>query len=166
MQLNFLIIAVSALVPLILGFIWYHPKVFGTAWMNASGLTEESMKNFNMAKVFSLTFVLSFLAGLAINFVVIHQWHFFSILAEEPGLNDAGTEMNSYFTAFMEKYGRNFRTFKHGVFHGTLTGIFLVLPVIGINAMFERKTFKYIMINTGFWVICMALMGGIICQFA
>ena len=42
MKLNFLILAISAFVPLILGFIWYHPKVMGKAWINASGLKEES----------------------------------------------------------------------------------------------------------------------------
>jgi hypothetical protein len=28
---NFLIILLAAIVPLIIGFIWYNPKVFGTA---------------------------------------------------------------------------------------------------------------------------------------
>jgi len=41
-----------------------------------------------------------------------------------------------------------------------------VLPVMGVNALFERKGFKYIAINVGFWTVSLALMGGIICQWA
>jgi hypothetical protein len=45
-------------------------------------------------------------------------------------------------------------------------GLTLALPIIGINALFERRGFKYIAINVGYWVVSMAIMGGIICQFA
>ena len=38
-------------------------------------------------------------------------------------------------------------------------------PILAINAMFERKTVKYIAINTGYWVVTLALMGGILCQW-
>jgi hypothetical protein len=40
-----------------------------------------------------------------------------------------------------------------------------VLPLIGINSLFERKSFKYIFIHTGYWIISLALMGGVLCQF-
>lgn len=66
----------------------------------------------------------------------------------------------------MDKYGNNFRTFKHGVFHGVISGIFLIFPLFAINAMFERKGFKYIFINSGYWLVSFALMGGIICAFS
>jgi hypothetical protein len=32
--------------------------------------------------------------------------------------------------------------------------------------LFERKGFRYIAINGGYWIISMALMGGIICAFS
>jgi len=31
----------AALSTFVVGFVYYHPKVLGTAWMNAEGLTEE-----------------------------------------------------------------------------------------------------------------------------
>jgi len=62
-----------------------------------------------------------------------------------------------------EKYGSNFRTFKHGAFHGILASLMLALPLIGINALFERKGFKYIAINVGYWIVSFAIMGGIVC---
>ncbi len=166
MNVNFAILAVSAIIPLILGFIWYHPKVFGTVWMIEAGLDEEKMKDVNMIKIFAFTYVLSFLAAMLIQFMVIHQYSVYSILADEPGIKDPSSEISLYLNDFIERFGNNFRTFKHGALHGTLAGIFLALPLIGINGMFERRSFKYIMINTGFWTVSFAIMGGIICAFA
>ena len=65
----------------------------------------------------------------------------------------------------LEKYGTTFRTFKHGAFHGTLAALFISLPIIGTNALFERKSFKYVAINVGYWMLTMALMGGVVCAF-
>lgn len=166
MQINFLLLLGAALIPMVIGFIWYNPKTLGTAWMEASGMTEEKMKGANMAIIFGLSYVFSLLIGLILNTIVIHQFHFFSILLNEPGLTEAGSEMNNFVTNFMEKYGTNFRTFKHGAFHGTIAGVLFALPLIGTNALFERKGFKYIAINAGYWIISLALMGGVICQFA
>ena len=73
-----------------------------------------------------------------------------------------GSEVNTYFMDFMSKYGSEFRTFKHGAFHGLLCGIFLFLPVLGTNALFERRSWKYILLNVGYWTISAMIMGGII----
>lgn len=164
-QLNFPVIALSALIPLVIGFIWYNPKVFGTAWMHATGVTPEDGKKMNMAVVFGVTYLLGIFFGTALSFLTIHQFGVMSTLLNEPGFKETGSEMNNYFTDFMTKYGHNFRTFKHGALHGTIGGITLALPMIAINAMFERKGFKYIAINTGYWIVCMALMGGVVCAF-
>jgi hypothetical protein len=40
-----------------------------------------------------------------------------------------------------------------------------MLPILATNALFERKGFKYIAINAAYWIITLAVMGGIICQF-
>jgi len=164
MKIDLLISALAALVPLVMGFIWYNPKVFGTAWMNTAGLTEEKLKGANMPVIFGLTFVLSFLLAITLHMSVIHQWGFFSML--DPGKVAEGGEAAEFFKEGMSKFGNTFRTFKHGALHGMLNGIFFILPIIAINAMFERKGFKYIAINAGYWIVSLAIMGGIICQFA
>ena len=33
MEMNFISPVVAAFTTLLVGFVWYHPKVFGTAWM-------------------------------------------------------------------------------------------------------------------------------------
>ena len=47
--MNFVAIIVAALIPMIIGFIWYHPKVFGNTWMQVAGMTEEKVKTGNKA---------------------------------------------------------------------------------------------------------------------
>jgi len=168
MQINFVAVLVAALVPMVIGFIWYNPKTFGTAWMKAAEMTEDKMKGANMALVFGLTFVFSFFIAMTMNFVTIHQFGAMSSMmsmANPDALKDTTQGAGADFANFMAKYGSNFRTFKHGVFHGTVSGFMLALPVIGVNALFERKGFKYIAINAGFWIVCFALMGGIICAW-
>ena len=118
-----------------------------------------------MALVFGLTFLFSFFVAMAMNFMVIHQMHLASVLMNETGFGKPGSEIDLFLSDFIQKYGNNFRTFKHGAFHGTIGGIMLALPIIGVNALFERKGFKYIAINAGFWIVCFALMGGIICAW-
>ncbi len=46
---SYLAIVLAGLIPMILGFIWYHPKVFRGAWMKSLGLTEETVRQGNMA---------------------------------------------------------------------------------------------------------------------
>lgn len=161
-----LIIALAALIPLVVGFIWYSKIVFGNAWMAASGLTEEKLQGTNMTVILILSYVFGFLLSIGLFPIVIHQAHVMSVLMNEPGIKEVGSEINTYYAEFMAKYGTNFRTFKHGALHGSLSAIFIALPLIAINAMFERRGFKYIAIHVGYWLITLGIMGGIICQFA
>lgn len=164
LHVNFLAVLVAALIPMIMGFVWYNPKVFGNAWMKAAGVDEEKMKGANMPLVFGLTFVFSFFVAMAMNFMAIHQFGTQSSLMTDPkALADPTTPIGAYFADYMLKYGSNFRTFKHGALHGIIGGILLALPIVGVNALFERKGFKYIAINAGFWIVSLAIMGGVVC---
>ncbi|MHA7057517.1 DUF1761 domain-containing protein [Aquimarina sp. M1] len=165
MEFNFLITAAAAFIPLFLGFIWYSPKVFGTAWMNACGFTAEDLKGGNMIVIFILSYVFSLFLAIFLTTYVIHQFGLFQTLMNDPDLMIEGTETYQYAQDFMAKYGNNFRTFKHGALHGTMAGLFAALPILGTNAMFERKGIKYVVINVGYWTVCLALMGGVICEF-
>ena len=162
----FATLAVAAFIPLIIGMIWYNPKVFGNAWLTSIGKTREEMMGGNMALTFGLAFLCSFFIAFSLNFVVIHQFGFFSMLGNQgEALKDPNSPLHATVADLMNKYGYNFRTFKHGAFHGVLTGLFLLTPVIGVNAIFERRSFKYVAIHGGFWIVCAALMGAFICHF-
>lgn len=163
MDMNFLAIVVAALVPLVMGFIWYNPKVLGNAWMQASGLTEEKLKGANMAVIFIVSFVLSFLLAFFTQALVIHQFHIGGAFFDwREQIKDPNTPEGALFKQVMDLVGSSHRTFKHGAFHGVLSGLFLVTPILATNAMFERKGFKYIAINAGYWIITLAIMGGIV----
>lgn len=82
------------------------------------------------------------------------------------GINDPSTEIGGIMKKLMDTYGNNFRTFKHGVLHGVIVGLLFVTPIMAINALFDRKSWKYIMINAGYWTLTLALIGGLVCQFS
>jgi hypothetical protein len=164
LQPNLMVAAAAALFPLVFGFIWYNPKVFGNAWMKGAGLTEESAKGANMLLVFGLTYVFSFLIALSLNFVTIHQYGLQSLILPENGkpVVEGAAALGAQ---VMEAYKSSYRSFKHGALHGTINAIFFVLPLLGVGSLFERRGWKYLLINVGYWVVCMAVMGGIVCQW-
>ena len=62
-NLNWLAIIVAAISAFVLGSLWYSPIMFAKRWMKETGITEESTKNTNMVKIFSLAFILSLVAS-------------------------------------------------------------------------------------------------------
>lgn len=43
-EVNYIAVLVAGLVPVILGMIWYNPKVFGGMWMRLANLSPEAME--------------------------------------------------------------------------------------------------------------------------
>jgi len=137
-NINWLALIAASILPLATGFLWYGP-LFGKAWMQESGMTEEKAKSMNPAKTYGLCVVFAFL--IAFN---LFPTVFFGGPPEMPH----GTEP--------------FMTFKHGALHGAFLALLTIMPAFATNALFEQKSFKYVAINAGYWVVTMALMGGII----
>lgn len=158
MNVNFLALLLAALSSLVVGFVWYNPKVFGNIWMKEAGLNQENMKNFNMVKVFGLSIVYAFLISLVLQMLVVHQFGALGMVGGDPSIAKPS------YAAFMADYGTAFRSFKHGALHGFMTGLFFILPVIGIGALYEQKSFKYVLVTGGYWIVSFIFMGGIICM--
>ena len=74
----YLAIVLGGLVPMVLGFVWYHPKVFGGAWMKSLGMTEESMKEGNMAMTMGLSTLIAIVIAWRMNGYASHT---------EPGMS-------------------------------------------------------------------------------
>lgn len=157
MEFNFLAILVAAISSLVIGSIWYNPKVFGTIWMREAGLIQEELQKGNMLKILGPGLIFAFLLAFMMQFVVIHQFGAMGMIG-----GDSTKALPSY-TAFMADYGTAFRTFKHGALHGTMTGVLLATPIIAINGLFERKSWKYTMVHCGYWILTLAIVGGIVC---
>lgn len=162
MKINFVALLLSAIVTLVIGFIWYSPKVFGTIWMKENNLTQEELRKGNMLKIFGLTYIFSLMITMTLMSLTIHQSGAIGMVGGPPLMDSAKPS----FAAFMADYGMAYRTFKHGALHGFMSGLFFAFPLIGINGLFERKSWKYIFIHTGYWLITLTLMGGIVCGFA
>ncbi len=162
MKINFVALLISAIVTLVVGFIWYSPKVFGTIWMKENNLTQEELRKGSMLKIFGLTYIFSLMITMTLMSLTIHQSGAVGMVGGPPMLDSAKPS----FAAFMADYGMAYRTFKHGALHGFMSGLFFAFPLIGINGLFERKSWKYIFIHTGYWLITLTLMGGIVCGFA
>lgn len=157
MEMNFYAILVAAASTLVVGAVWYSPMLFANAWMKENGLTEEQLKKGNMLKIFGLTFIFSIMIAMIMQVLTIHQFGAIGMVGGDP------TKALPSYNAFMADYGTVFRTFKHGALHGFMTGLFFALPLIAINGLFERKSWKYIFIHAGYWIVCLTIMGAIVC---
>ena len=49
-----------------------------------------------------------------------------------------------------------------GAMYGFLTGFAWVALAMGVSGLYEQKSFKYMLINGGFWTVVFTLMGLII----
>lgn len=120
-------------------------------------MTEEKARNGNMAVIFGVSYLLSIMLAFMLSAIVIHQNGLFSLFADDPN--------NELYKQIADATQDKFRTFRHGALHGTIAGLFFALPILGTNALYEQKGWKYILINVGYWCITLALMGGLICAW-
>ncbi len=161
MELNWLALLVASCASLVLGFIWYNPKVFGTIWMKETGITmdAEDTKGKGMGGMLLMTFIYSFLVAFILQMMVIHQFGALGMIGGDP----TAAAVKPSYAAFMADYGTAYRTFKHGMLHGFMAGLLFALPVIGMGAMYERRRWKYVLVTGGFWIVNCMIMGGIVC---
>jgi len=54
------------------------------------------------------------------------------------------------------------QTFVHGGFHGLLTAVFYAIPAMVIHYLYQKKSFKLILIDGGYLILFFALMGGLL----
>ena len=66
-DVNWLAVLTATVVAFMLGGLWYSKALFGTAWMQEVGLTEEAVNSANMAKTFGGTIVLQIVAATALS---------------------------------------------------------------------------------------------------
>jgi Protein of unknown function (DUF1761) len=61
---NYVAVLISAVAAMVLGFIWYHPKVFGNKWMSYLGKKDMTTRNPNLG------YALTFLGALIMSWVL------------------------------------------------------------------------------------------------
>jgi len=165
MEINFLAIFGAALIPMIVGSLYYSEKIFGRAWMKAAGKTKEELEGGNMLVILILCYLLSVLLAFGLSGLTNHQQGVMQLFAMHPDYLTTGTDVGDLYASIMAQFGDTHRSFGHGVIHGIIASIMIMLPLISINALFERRGAKYIGIHFLYWLITLLLMGGVVCQF-
>ena len=140
-EINWIAIIVAGLVPTILGALYYGP-IFGKIWMDSLGYTEEDFKGRNEALIYGSALVLAMLISMSIKMTneLVHK-----------DVNSVGELVFS-----------SFHTFGHGALHGAMLAITLVVPVFLSLSLFQKNSGKNMLLNAAFWIICFAIMGGIL----
>ena len=145
-EINLAVAAGAALIPMIVGAIFYGP-LFGRQWMDSLGFKESSMPEpIKMPIVYALALLMSFILAYFLPQLVEHA---------HRGVNDAGVLV---FTSD--------HTFKHGAFHGVQFGAALIIPVLISNLLFQRNSAKNILLNVVYWLVTLALVGGVMDAFS
>ncbi len=164
-SLNWFMLPVAAFVPLIIGFIYYHPKVFGTRLANLTDKPIDQILGNRTPGRLILIYVFSLFWAYLLTFASVHQSAIFQLFFMDPSLADANHEYNQFISEFMSKYGDRHRSFSHGVIHGAENGLVWGIGFLGITTILQGKPLKPMWIHLGFGIICCALMGGLICEF-
>lgn len=161
-QANWLIIPIAAFLPLILGFVWYHPQVLGTKLAQITG--EPLVQNRSFGKM-ALIYLFSIVLAYILTLMSVHQSAIFQLFFMDPELANANSEYNVFINDFLAKYGDRHRSFGHGVVHGAEAGLMFGLAFFGITTLMQNKPLKLIWIHLVFWILCCGLMAGVTCAF-
>lgn len=136
-SINWLAVLIAGLSAFVVGGIWYSPALFGKAWMKDSGLSEEQIRKGNKGKIFGATAIFSLI--MAANLAMF--------LADGPATCPAECVQHT--------------DMAWGLTAGFLAGIW-TFAAIAIHSLFELKSWRLILINGGYSVVALILMGGII----
>ncbi|WP_462252040.1 DUF1761 domain-containing protein [Ekhidna sp.] len=122
-NINWLSVMIAAISTFLIGGIWYGP-LFGRAWMDAFGYSEDDLKKRSIPKTFGLSLLLAFIAALILEMFI-------------------GPEADMIF----------------GSLAGFFAGFGWVATFLGILYLFEMQSIKVYLINAGYCVLSLTLMG-------
>ena len=142
-DLNWLAIIAAAIIPTIIGALWYGP-IMGKQWLASTGKTEDYFReNTNMPLNMALSFALSMVLAFALK-VLIEITH------------------GAQYMHLSDQIAGSHHTFGHGALHGVMYSAFFIVPFFVINGLFELRGAKNYWIHIVYWLICCALMGGVV----
>ena len=119
-----------------------------------------------MALIFGLSFVFSIILAIVIHSIANHDGFVYGALyyiTNKTFQPEAGSEAARWLE-FLREYPSDIPITPSSMvlFMAFLIGGGVSLPVIATNALFERKSFKYVAVNAGYWMLCATIMGAIL----
>ncbi len=164
MGINPLSLFIAAAIPMVLGAIWFSPRVLGS-WV---GNTNNDGKGHGpMTYVGSFVFCL--MLAFIMNLIAVHDSWIQGALyyLNHGGAPEPGSESAKWLAFYNDNLMASNHTFKHGAFHGFLiSGLFIALPIVANNALYSGRGWKYIVANASYWIACLSLMGGVVAAMA
>ncbi len=128
---NFWAVLVGAISSMIIGSIWYSPKVFGKAWMALIGKSESEMET--MKGKATRAYLVVFIGSLITSYVLAH------------------------FAAYT-----NAKTVGQGMQLGFWIWLGFVATIQTGQALFQEKPFKLLLIDAGYYLVQLMVMGSLI----
>ena len=138
MNINWLAFAVAVVAQMVVGYLWFHPSVMGKVWAKANGIDIKDMKPKNAGVTYGITILLT---------LFFTMW--LTINVTGPGQDVAPD-------------GHSFHTFQHGLGHAILITFFIMIPVFGTPALFEKRGWGWFIVHVGYWFLRMAVAFGIL----
>lgn len=131
-EVNIVAVLTAAVSSMVVGFLWYSPLLFAKPWMTLMGYTESSMKEAQkgMMKMYGLSFIASIITAYVLFHVMTLSQNFFQYSLLATGLN----------TAFWMWLG-------------------FIAPVQLTDVLFGSKKVKLFLINTGYQLVSLLVMG-------
>jgi hypothetical protein len=131
--INYIAVLVAAVAAWAAGAVWY--MALANPWMAATGITREQIEASKTQPGASLPFVFAFAAN------VIMAW----VLAGVIGHLGPGQV-----------------TIRNGVISGAFLWLGFVITTMVVNNSFAMRNRKLLLIDGGYWLVVLMLMGGII----
>lgn len=132
MEINYLAVALAALAAFFLGFLWYT-IIFAKSWQKLIGMGDKGKGSSSVDQTPNLGKLL--VGSLIIEVIMAFNLAFF-----------IGADADWQF----------------GLFAGFATGLGFVGLALGVNYLFEGKSFKLWLINAGYNTVVFSVMGLII----
>lgn len=136
---NYLAIFVAALLSMVLGSLWYGP-IFGRTWMKMMGMNKESMKGISSSEMGKL-YGIQFIGSLLMAFVLSHALVFAKAYLGSTGVS-AGFQ-----TGFWNWLG-------------------FAAPVTLTTVLWEGKPWKLWLLNNGYYLTLLVMMGIVLSVWA
>ena len=131
-DINYLAVFLSAILSMIIGSLWYSPIMFGNIWMKLGGMSPKDIEKAKKKGMGKLYFA-AFIGSLVAAFILAHFVQY--VIAS---------------------------TFFEGMETGCWLWLGFVAPVLLGSVLWESRPVRYYLINVSYWLVNLALMGGIL----
>lgn len=85
-QVNLPAVVVASVAAMGVGFVWYHPKVFGNQWMKLQGLSEQNLDKSGMGMKFGIMFLATLVSGYILSIFIHYAGAYNLMLGAKTGL--------------------------------------------------------------------------------